>query len=99
MLYAIVAQDVPNSLVLRKQHRPAHLARLQQLLDEGRLVLAGPRPAIDSPEPGAAGFVGSLIVAQFPDLTTARAWANADPFVAAGVYAQVDVSPFVQALP
>jgi uncharacterized protein YciI len=99
MLYAIVAHDAPNSLAARKAHRPAHLARLLQLNNEGRLVLAGPRPAIDAADPGAAGYAGSLIVAEFADLDAARRWAGADPFIEAGVYTHVDVSPFVQALP
>ena len=99
MLYAIVGQDVENSLDKRKQSRPAHLARLEALRDEGRLVLAGPLPAIDSEDPGEAGFTGSLVVAEFASLEEARAWADADPYVDAGVYAQVTVKPFRKVLP
>lgn len=99
MLYAILGRDVQNSLDLRKSARPAHLARLQALLDEGRLVLAGPHPAIDSPDPGPEGFTGSLVVAEFDSLQAAIDWANADPYVAAGVYASVDVRPFKKIFP
>nr|WP_314489744.1 YciI family protein [uncultured Pseudomonas sp.] len=99
MLYAIVATDVANSLEARMAARPAHLERLQQLKAEGRIVLAGPNPAIDSNDPGAAGFTGSLIVAEFESLSAANAWAEADPYVAAGVYASVSVKPFKQVLP
>ena len=99
MLYAIVGEDVPASLAQRMAARPAHLARLQQLQAEARLILAGPFPAIDSPDPGAAGFSGSLIVADFDSLDDAQAWADADPYVAAGVYARVTVRPFRQVLP
>ncbi|MFI8376657.1 YciI family protein [Pseudomonas helleri] len=99
MLYAIVATDVANSLEARMAARPAHLERLQQLKAEGRIVLAGPNPAIDSNDPGAAGFSGSLIVAEFESLSAANAWAEADPYVAAGVYASVSVKPFKQVLP
>lgn len=99
LYYAIVAEDVPDSLPLRQTARPAHLARLQALQDEGRLLLAGPFPAIDSPDPGPAGFSGSLIVASFDSLDAARAWADADPYVAAGVYARVSVRPFKKVLP
>lgn len=94
MLYAINAEDKPDSLELRKLVRPAHLLRLQTLQNEGRLVLAGPHPAIDTEEPGPAGFTGSLIVAEFSDLATASQWAAADPYQAAGVYARVTVKPF-----
>lgn len=97
--YAIVAEDAPDSLPLRQTARPAHLARLQALQDEGRLLLAGPFPAIDSPDPGPAGFSGSLIVASFESLDAARAWADADPYVAAGVYARISVRPFKKMLP
>lgn len=97
--YAIVATDVPDSLPLRLAARPAHLERLKALQDAGRLLLAGPFPAIDSPDPGPAGFSGSLIVAAFASLEDARAWAEADPFVAAGVYASVEVKPFKKVLP
>jgi len=99
MLYCIVSSDVDNSLLLRKQARPAHLARLQQLQQEGRLILAGPNPAIDSNDPGEAGFTGSLIVAEFTCLEDAQAWADGDPYVAAGVYASVSVKPFKQVFP
>ena len=99
MLYAIIATDVANSLEARLAARPAHLERLQQLNAQGRMVLAGPHPAIDSNDPGAAGFSGSLIVAEFESLNAAQAWAEADPYVAAGVYANVSVKPFKQVLP
>lgn len=99
MLYAIIAKDQPESLAARLQARPAHLERLRALQDAGRLVLAGPHPAIDSPDPGAAGFSGSLIVAEFADLEAAERWAGADPYVAAGVYAQVEIKPFKQTFP
>ena len=99
MLYAIIATDVADSLEKRLAVRPAHLERLQQLKTEGRIVLAGPHPAVDSNDPGAAGFSGSLIVAEFDSLVAAQAWAEADPFVAAGVYANVVVKPFKQVLP
>ena len=99
MLYAIVGDDVPASLERRLAARPAHLARLNELDAAGRLVLAGPCPAIDSPDPGPAGFSGSLIVAEFDALATAQAWADADPYVAAGVYAHVTVRPFRQVFP
>lgn len=99
MLYAIIATDVANSLEARLAARPAHLERLNQLRDQGRLVLAGPHPAIDSNDPGPAGFSGSLIVAEFDSLSTAQAWADADPYIAAGVYASVIVKPFKQVLP
>ena len=99
MLYAIIASDVANSLEIRLAARPAHLERLQQLKAEGRVVLAGPHPAIDSNDPGAAGFSGSLIVAEFESLSAAQTWADADPYVAAGVYDKVVVKPFKQVLP
>lgn len=99
MLYAIIATDVENSLDKRLGARPAHLARLQQLKEEGRLVLAGPHPAVDSPTPGPAGFSGSLVVAEFDSLAAARSWAEADPYCAAGVYADVKVKPFNKVLP
>ena len=99
MLYAIVGDDTPGSLDARLAARPAHLARLQLLKDEGRLVLAGPFPALDSPDPGPAGYSGSLIVAEFESLEAAQHWADADPYLAAGVYAQVTVRPFRKALP
>jgi uncharacterized protein YciI len=99
MLYAIVAQDAPNSLEKRLTNRPAHLERLKQLQNEGRLFLAGPFPAIDSVDPGPAGYSGSLIVAEFASLQEAQTWAQNDPFSLNGVYAQVDVRPFRKTLP
>lgn len=99
MLYVIIAEDSPNSLDKRLANRPAHLARLTELQNEGRLVLAGPMPAIDSVDPGPAGFTGSLIVAEFNDLESAKNWVNADPFVDAGVYISVTVKPFRKTLP
>ncbi|MDZ3993273.1 YciI family protein [Pseudomonas sp. Teo4] len=99
MLYAIIASDVANSLEKRLAARPAHIERLQQLKAEGRVVLAGPHPAIDSNDPGEAGFSGSLIVAEFNSLADAQAWADADPYIAAGVYDKVIVKPFKQVLP
>ncbi len=99
MWYAIVGTDVPDSLEKRKAVRPAHIERLQKLLGEGRLLLAGPFPAIDAEDPGPAGFTGSLILAEFPSLADAEAWAKDDPYVAAGVYADVSVKPFRKALP
>ena len=99
MLYAIMAQDVPGTLEKRLAARPAHLKRLNELQDAGRLVLAGPFPAIDSPDPGPAGFSGSLIVAEFDSLPAAQSWADTDPYVAAGVFARVNVKPFKKVLP
>lgn len=99
MLYAIIASDVADSLEKRLAARPAHIERLQQFKAEGRVVLAGPHPAIDSNDPGAAGFSGSLIVAEFDSLAAAQAWADADPYIAAGVYDNVIVKPFKQVLP
>ena len=99
MWYAIMAEDSPNSLDKRLAARPQHLSRLQLLQEAGRLLLAGPFPAIDSTDPGTAGFTGSLIVAEFTDLETAKTWANDDPFVAAGVYQNVTVKPFRKTLP
>ena len=99
MWYSIVAEDVENSLEARMTARPAHLARLTELQSKGKLLLAGPFPAIDSLDPGPAGFSGSLIVAEFADLTSAKNWAEADPFVIAGVYANVTVKPFRKTLP
>ncbi|MCF5468493.1 YciI family protein [Pseudomonas syringae] len=99
MLYAIIATDVENSLEKRLSVRPAHLERLNALKDAGRLVLAGPHPAIESNDPGAAGFTGSLVVAEFESLDAAKTWADADPYVAAGVYANVVVKPFKQVMP
>ena len=99
MLYAIISQDKADSLDDRLKARPDHLLRLEALRDAGRLVLAGPHPAIDSPDPGPAGFSGSLVVAEFDTLEDARAWADADPYVAAGVYASVTAKPFRKVLP
>jgi uncharacterized protein YciI len=99
MLYAIIATDVADSLETRLAARPAHLFRLQQLQSAGRLVLSGPHPAIDSVDPGAAGFTGSLIVAEFDSLSAAQSWADADPYREAGVYASVLVKPFKQVFP
>ena len=99
MLYAIVGEDRPDSLAARLSVRPAHLERLKALQDEGRLLVAGPCPAIDSPDPGPAGFTGSLIVAEFASLDAAKTWADADPYVAAGVYANVSVKPFKKVFP
>lgn len=99
MWYAIIGEDVPGSLEKRMAARPAHLERLNGLLAAGRLLVAGPCPAIDSADPGPAGFSGSLIIAEFPSLTEAQAWAAADPYVAAGVYKSVTVKPFKKALP
>ncbi len=99
MLYLILGEDSPGSLERRLAVRPDHLARLQTLKAEGRLILAGPCPAIDSPDPGPAGFSGSLIVAEFASLDAARAWADADPYVAAGVFASVTVKPYKKVLP
>ena len=99
MLYAIISQDVENSLENRKLARPDHVARLNRLQDQGRLILAGPHPSIDVSDPGEAGFSGSLIVAKFDDLKQAREWADADPYVNAGVYSSVVVKPFNKVLP
>lgn len=99
MLYAIIAEDVPNSLDKRTANRPAHLERLQALQAEGRLLLAGPFPTIDSTDPGPAGYSGSLIVAEFASLEQAQAWAQADPFLLNGVYHSVTVKPFRKTLP
>lgn len=99
MLYAIIATDAANSLAARVANRPAHLERLQALQADGRLVLAGPHPAIDNDDPGEAGFSGSLIVAEFASLADAQTWANADPFVATGVYQNVTVKPFKKVFP
>jgi uncharacterized protein YciI len=99
MWYAIISQDVENSLEKRLSARPAHIERLQTLKAEGRLLIAGPHPAIDSEDPGTEGFTGSLVVAEFDSLTTAQAWADEDPYMAAGVYKQVIVKPFKKVLP
>lgn len=99
MLYAIMGEDVLDSLKQRQATRPAHLARLHTLQQEGRLVIAGPHPAIDSIDPGASGYSGSLIIAEFASLAEAQAWANADPYMQSGVYATVTVKPFRKVLP
>jgi len=99
MFYLIYGEDVPNSLAQRKVSRPAHLARIQALQDQGKLLLAGPCPAIDGADPGPAGFTGSLIVAEFPSLESAQEWAAADPYLSEGVYAKVTVKPFKKVLP
>lgn len=99
MLYALIGEDAPDSLDKRLAARPEHLERLKRLQSEGRLVLAGPCPAIDSPDPGPAGFAGSLIVAEFPSLAEAETWMQADPYVARGVFAHTVVRPFKQVLP
>lgn len=99
MWYAIISEDVQNSLPRRATARDAHLARLRALVDEGRVLVAGPHPAIDSEDPGPAGFSGSLVVVDFPSLEDAQDWADADPYVAAGVYARVTVKPFKRVLP
>ena len=99
MLYAIISQDVENSLAKRQAARPAHLERLQDLQNQGRLILAGPHPHIDAEDPGESGFSGSLVVAEFESLEQALHWADADPYMDAGVYAQVIVKPFKQVFP
>ena len=99
MYYAILCEDVANSLPLRKEARPAHLERVQVLVDEGRLLAAGPHPALDAEDPGETGFTGSLIIAEFDSLVQAQAWADEDPYVAAGVYAEVVVKPYKLVLP
>lgn len=99
MWYAIISEDKADSLERRLAARPAHLARLQSLQDEGRLLLAGPHPAIDSEDPGSAGFTGSLVVAEFDNLDAAQAWAGADPYIDADVYGKVSVKPFRKVLP
>lgn len=99
MLYALIGEDAAGSLEKRLAARPAHLERLRQLQAEGRLILAGPMPAIDSPDPGPAGFSGSLIVAEFPSMADAQAWLDADPYVAEGVFSRATARPFKQVLP
>lgn len=99
MLYALIGEDVPNSLDLRQQVRPAHLARIEALQAQGRLILAGPFPAIDSPDPGPAGFSGSLIVADFGSLAEAETWFTADPYVEHGVFRSTSIRPFKQVYP
>lgn len=99
MFYAIISQDVENSLEKRQSVRTDHIARLKELQDEGRMLLAGPHPAIDNEDPGPAGFTGSLIVAEFDSLEDAQAWADADPYIKAGVYKKVTVKPFKKVFP
>ncbi len=99
MYYAIISEDIENSLEKRLAARPEHLARLHALNEEGRLLIAGPHPAIDSEDPGPAGFSGSLVVAEFPSLSDAQAWADQDPYITAGVYEKVTVKPYKKVLP
>lgn len=99
MYYAIISEDIENSLEKRLAARPEHLARLHELNEEGRLLIAGPHPAIDSEDPGPAGFSGSLVVAEFPSLSDAQAWADQDPYITAGVYEKVTVKPYKKVLP
>ena len=99
MLYVLIGEDVPGTLDKRLAARPEHVARLQALQADGRLILAGPCPAIDSPDPGPAGFTGSVIIAEFPSLAEAEAWAAADPYVTTGVFARCTVKPFRKTLP
>ena len=99
MWYAIISEDVDGSLEKRRTARPEHVSRLTALVDEGRLLVAGPHPAVDSPDPGESGFTGSLVIAEFGSLDDARVWADADPYVAAGVYGRVTVKPFNRVLP
>ncbi|THF66637.1 YciI family protein [Pseudothauera nasutitermitis] len=99
MFYALIGEDAPDSLAARMAARPAHLARLEALRDEGRLLIAGPMPAIDSPDPGPAGFAGSLVVAEFPSLAEAERWLADDPYVRQGVFARTSVRPFKKVLP
>lgn len=99
MFYAIISEDVPNSLPLRKKSRAAHIVRLEELKSLGRLLIAGPHPAIDCADPGEAGFTGSLVVAEFDSLVQAQDWADADPYIAGGVYAKVVVKPYNKVLP
>ncbi|MCF2949945.1 YciI family protein [Paraglaciecola aquimarina] len=99
MWYVIYSEDVENSLPMRKQARPAHLERLQTLADQGRVLAAGPCPAIDNEDPGEAGFTGSLVILDFDSLEQAKAWADADPYVTAGVYKSVTVKPYKKVFP
>jgi uncharacterized protein YciI len=99
MLYVITGKDAPGALAVRRQVRPEHLARARQLVDEGRMILAGPCPAIDAPDPGPAGFSGSVIIAEFDSLEAARQWIAADPYVTAGVFESWDARPFLKVLP
>ncbi len=99
MWYVIIGKDAPNALEIRKRVRPAHLERAQKLVDDGRMLVAGPCPAIDSPDPGPAGFTGSVIIADFASLADAKAWVAADPYVTQGVFESHEVRPFVKSLP
>ncbi len=99
MLYVIVSEDVTNSMPLRANARPQHIARLEKLRDQGKLIVAGPCPAIDSPDPGPNGFTGSVVIAEFDGLEEARQWADSDPYVGAGVYSSVTIKPFKLVLP
>jgi uncharacterized protein YciI len=99
MLYAIIARDVPNSIARRPSVRPRHLQYLQPLIDQGRVVFAGSHPAIDGPDPGPAGFTGSLIIAEFESLEGAQAWSARDPYVLEGVFGEVEVKPVLQVAP
>ncbi len=99
MFYAILCEDVPDSLALRQQARPAHLERIQSLVDQGKLLAAGPHPALDTEDPGTTGFTGSLIIAEFDSLESATAWADSDPYVEAGVFSKVTVKPYKVVLP
>ena len=99
MWYAIISEDIENSLPLRKIHRPAHIDRLKLLADQGRLLIAGPHPAVDSEDPGEAGFSGSLVVAEFDSLGAAQAWADEDPYLINGIYQDVVVKPYKKVLP
>lgn len=99
MFYAIISEDIENSLEKRLAARPDHIARLKELNEQGRLLIAGPHPAIDSEDPGSAGFTGSLVVAEFPSLTEAQLWADNDPYISAGVYKKVTVKPYKKVLP
>ena len=99
MLYAIMARDVPNSIAVRPNVRPRHLEYLQPLVEQGRVVFAGPHPAIDSPDPGPAGFTGSLIIAEFDSLESARSWSSRDPYVVEGVFGEVEIKPVIQVRP
>lgn len=99
MLYVITGKDGPHGFEIRRRVRPAHLERARALVDEGRMMIAGPCPAIDSPDPGPAGFTGSVIIAEFPSLDEAKAWAAADPYVTEGVFESYEVRPFVKVLP
>lgn len=99
MLYAFIARDTPNGGALRPRVRPLHLAYVQPLIDQGRLIFGGPHPSIDSPDPGPAGFSGSLIIAEFDSLAAARAWSAKDPYVVEGVFGEVDIKPVIQVCP